>query len=24
VNFYPAFLSNAWRAWDSERTAFAP
>ena len=23
VNFYPAFLSNAWRAWDAARTAFA-
>ncbi len=23
VNFYPAFLSNAWRAWDRERTAYA-
>lgn len=23
VNFYPAFLSTAWRAWDRERTAFA-
>ena len=23
VNVYPAFLSNAWRAWDAERTAFA-
>ncbi|WBH15453.1 dipeptidase [Sphingomonas radiodurans] len=22
VNFYPAFLSTAWRAWDAERTAF--
>ena len=22
VNFYPAFLSAAWRAWDAERTAF--
>ena len=23
VNFYPAFLSNEWRAWDAARTAFA-
>lgn len=23
VNFYPAFLSNAWRAWDAARTAYA-
>ncbi len=23
VNFYPAFLSTAWRAWDGARTAFA-
>ena len=23
VNFYPAFASAAWRAWDAERTAFA-
>lgn len=23
VNFYPAFVSAAWRAWDAERTAFA-
>lgn len=23
VNFYPAFLSGAWRAWDQARTAFA-
>ena len=23
VNFYPAFVSAAWRAWDTERTAFA-
>jgi microsomal dipeptidase-like Zn-dependent dipeptidase len=23
VNFYPAFLSAAWRAWDNERTAHA-
>ena len=23
VNFYPAFLSPAWRAWDAERTAAA-
>ena len=23
VNFYPAFLSDAWRAWDAARTAFA-
>ncbi len=23
VNFYPAFLSNTWRAWDRERTAYA-
>ena len=23
VNFYPAFLSAAWRAWDRERTAHA-
>ena len=23
VNFYPAFLSTEWRAWDRERTAFA-
>ena len=23
VNFYPAFLSTGWRAWDRERTAFA-
>lgn len=22
VNFFPLFLSNAWRAWDGERTAF--
>ena len=21
VNFYPAFLSAAWRAWDAARTA---
>lgn len=23
VNFYPAFLSNAWNDWDNARTAFA-
>ena len=23
VNFYPAFLSNAWRAWDAARTVAA-
>ncbi|WP_445191098.1 dipeptidase [Sphingomonas sp. Tas61C01] len=23
VNFYPAFVSNAWRAWDAARTAYA-
>jgi len=23
VNCYPAFLSNEWRAWDAERTAYA-
>ena len=23
VNFYPAFVSAAWRAWDAQRTAFA-
>ncbi len=23
VNFYPAFVSTAWRAWDADRTAFA-
>lgn len=23
VNFYPAFVSAKWRAWDAERTAFA-
>ncbi len=23
VNFYPAFLSTAWRAWDGARTAYA-
>lgn len=23
VNFYPAFLSNAWRAWDRQRTDYA-
>jgi len=23
VNFYPAFLSNRWRAWDAARTAYA-
>ena len=23
VNFYPAFLSAGWRAWDAARTAFA-
>ncbi|TCP35772.1 dipeptidase [Sphingomonas sp. BK235] len=23
VNFYPAFVSARWRAWDAERTAFA-
>ena len=23
VNFYPAFLSGEWRAWDAARTAFA-
>ena len=23
VNFYPAFLSNDWRAWDAARTAYA-
>ncbi len=23
VNFYPAFLSNAWRAWDKQRTDYA-
>ncbi|WP_241656402.1 dipeptidase [Sphingomonas oligophenolica] len=23
VNFYPAFLSNAWRAWDKLRTDYA-
>ncbi|MEH3046038.1 dipeptidase [Sphingomonas adhaesiva] len=23
VNFYPSFVSAAWRAWDGERTAFA-
>jgi len=23
VNFYPAFLSNAWRAWDKARTDYA-
>ncbi len=23
VNFYPAFLSNAWRTWDRKRTAYA-
>ncbi len=23
VNFYPAFLSNAWRVWDAARTAYA-
>ncbi|MDE0879258.1 MAG: dipeptidase [Sphingomonas bacterium] len=23
VNFYPAFLSNRWRAWDKARTDFA-
>jgi len=23
VNFYPAFLSTQWRAWDAARTAFA-
>ena len=23
VNFYPAFVSTAWRTWDADRTAFA-
>jgi microsomal dipeptidase-like Zn-dependent dipeptidase len=23
VNFYPAFLSNAWRGWDRQRTDYA-
>jgi len=23
VNFYPAFVSTAWRAWDADRTSFA-
>ncbi|HIV77826.1 MAG TPA: dipeptidase [Candidatus Sphingomonas excrementigallinarum] len=23
VNFYPAFLSSDWRAWDAKRTAYA-
>ena len=23
VNFYPAFLSHAWRAWDAARSAYA-
>lgn len=23
VNFYPAFVSNAWRAWDRQRTDYA-
>jgi membrane dipeptidase len=23
VNFYPAFVSTAWRAWDADRTALA-
>lgn len=23
INFYPAFLSTSWRAWDADRTAYA-